>query len=73
MFTNLNILMINNKVDTADLANELNTTERVICSRLSGVTEFKLDEMLKIKKKFFPDYTLDQIFDDSIKLIENIK
>lgn len=73
MFTNLNILMINNKVDIADIADELKTTERVICSRLSGATEFKLDEMLKIKKKFFPDYTLDQIFDDSIKLIENIK
>lgn len=73
MFTNLNILMINNKVNVSDLANALETTDRVISSRLSGNTEFKLDEMLKIKKKFFPDYTLDQIFDDTIKLIENIK
>ena len=39
-------------------------------NRFKGNTEFKRSEMLIIKKKLFPTYTLDQLFDDEIEIID---
>lgn len=71
MYKNLQILMINNNITEDDIARELNITTKAIKHRLTGNTDFKRSEMLVIKKKLFPNYTLDQIFDDEIKIIEN--
>lgn len=70
MYKNLQILMINEKVSEKDLAEDLNLTTKAIKYRLSGETEFKRSEMLIIKKKSFPNYTLDQLFDDEVKIID---
>lgn len=69
MYKNLQILMINEKVSEKKLAEELNLTAKAIRYRLSGETEFKRSEMIIIKKKLFPNYTLDQLFDDEVKII----
>lgn len=70
MYKNLQILMINNNVTEENLADALNLTIKAIQHRLKGNTEFKRSEMLIIKKQIFPNYSLDQIFDDEIKIIE---
>lgn len=70
MYRNLQILMINEKVSEDDFARELNLTIKAVRYRLSGETEFKRNEMLIIKKKLFPNYTLDQLFDDEVKIID---
>lgn len=71
MYKNLKILMINNNVTGEDIAKALDKTTKAITYRLTGNTDFKRSEMLLIKKKLFPNYTLDQIFDDDIKIIED--
>lgn len=71
MYKNLQILMINNNVTEDDIANTLKLTVKAIRHRFTGNTEFKRSEMLAIKKTLFPNYTLDQLFDDDIKILEN--
>ncbi len=71
MYKNLQILMINNNISENDIADVLNLTLKAVKHRFSGNTEFKRSEMLIIKKKLFPNYTLDQLFDDDIKILEN--
>lgn len=70
MYKNLQILMINNNVKEEDIATALDITVKAVQHRLKGNTEFKRSEMLIIKKNLFPNYTLDQLFDDDIKIIE---
>ncbi len=71
MYKNLQILMINNNVTEDDIATVLNLTVKAVKHRFNGNTEFKRSEMLIIKRQLFPNYTLDQLFDDDIKIIEN--
>lgn len=71
MYKNLQILMINNNVTEDDIATVLNLTVKAVKHRFNGNTEFKRIEMLIIKRQLFPNYTLDQLFDDDIKIIEN--
>lgn len=71
MYKNLQILMIINNVTDEDIASALKITLKAVRYRLSGETEFKRSEMLIIKKQLFPKYTLDQLFDDDIKIVEN--
>ncbi len=70
MYKNLQILMINNNLSEKDIAETLNLTLKAIQHRFKGNTEFKRSEMLIIKKKLFPTYTLDQLFDDEIEIID---
>jgi len=70
VYKNLQILMINNNVKEEDIATALDITVKAVQHRLKGNTEFKRSEMLIIKKNLFPNYTLDQLFDDDIKIIE---
>ena len=70
MYKNLQILMINNNIDEKDIAVALNWTLKAIQHRFKGNTEFKRSEMLIIKKNLFPTYTLDQLFDDDIEIID---
>lgn len=62
--------MINKGVTDEHLAETLNLPLKPVRNRLLGITEFKRSEMLNIKRFVFPDYTLDQIFNDEIDLIE---
>ncbi len=70
MYKNLQILMINNNIDEKDIAVALNLTLKAVQHRFKGNTEFKRSEMLIIKKNLFPTYTLDQLFDDDIEIID---
>lgn len=71
MYKNLQILMIINNVTEDDISNALEITIKAVRHRFNGNTEFKRSEMLIIKKRLFPNYTLDQLFDDDIKIVEN--
>ena len=70
MYKNLQILMISNNVSEETLATTLGLSLKAIQHRFKGNTEFKRSEMLIVKKKLFPSYTLDQLFDDDIKILE---
>jgi len=63
--------MINNNVSDEDIASLLNITLKAVRHRFNGNTEFKRSEMLLIKHHLFPNYTLDQLFDDDTKIVEN--
>lgn len=62
MFPNLNAEMAREKLTIKSLAEISGINYESLKLKLRGVTEFKLCEMIAIKKKAFPDKTLDYLF-----------
>lgn len=62
MFSNLNAEMAREKLTIKSLAEISGINYESLKLKLRGVTEFKLCEMIAIKKKVFPDKTLDYLF-----------
>lgn len=62
MFPNLSAEMGRAKLTIKGLAEISNINYESLKLKLRGVTEFKLCEMLSIKKNAFPDKTLDYLF-----------
>lgn len=62
MFYNLNAEMGRTKLTIKKLAELSGINYESLKLKLRGVTEFKLCEMVAIKKKVFPDKTLDYLF-----------
>ena len=62
MFPNLNAEMGRTKLTIKDLAEISHINYESLKLKLRGVTEFKLGEMLAIKKSAFPDKSLDYLF-----------
>ena len=50
------------KIKRKDIAAALDIDEKTLRLKLDGTTQFKANEMLKIKDTFFPDLTLDYLF-----------
>lgn len=69
---NLRLLMINYGIADIDLAKELKLSLKAVRNRLLGKTDFKRNEMILVKKKFFPNYSMEQLFDDSMEIVEKI-
>ena len=53
---------INNK----DLAETIGKDEKTISNKISCRTEFTRREMVAIKKKYFPECTLDYLFEQAV-------
>ena len=61
MFPNLSAEMARNKMNLKMLSSETEIGYESLKNKMSGVTEFKRDEMIKIKK-VFPECTMDYLF-----------
>ena len=62
MFPNLNAEIGRAKLNIKRLSELTNINYETLKLKLRGVTEFKLAEMISIKKNAFPDKTLDYLF-----------
>lgn len=67
MFPNLSAEMGRAKLSIKNLADLTGINYDTLKLKFRGITEFKLCEMVEIKRKAFPDKTLDYLFatDDS--------
>lgn len=63
MYINLEFEMKKIGKTSEDLAKLLKKSRKASTNRLSGKTEFSLNEILLIKKEWFPDKTLDYLFE----------
>lgn len=59
---NLEAEMVRCEVDREELCKLLNISYQALHSKIVGKTEFKADEMFKIKKRLGTDLTLDKLF-----------
>lgn len=67
MFPNLNAEMGRAKINIKNLSEISGINYDSLKLKLRGVTEFKRCEMISIKKKAFPDKTLDYLFETDVK------
>lgn len=65
MFPNLNAEMARAKLTIKDLSRVTAINYETLKLKFRGITEFKLCEMVQIKRKVFPNKTLDYLFETS--------
>lgn len=63
MYRNLEAEMARNNVSRKDIANSLNVRYATIIDKLKGKYPIKLDEAIKIKNEFFPNFTVEYLFE----------
>ena len=63
MFPNLTAEMARMKISIKRLSEITGINYETLKLKFRGITEFKLCEMLAIKKKAFPDKTMDYLFE----------
>ena len=64
MYGNLKAEMARCEISQSDIAKAINTTEKTVKNKLTGVTEFSFFETLKIRDSFFPAWDLEKLFSD---------
>lgn len=62
MFFNLNAEMARSKLTQSDLARVLNLNSSTISDKMNGKRDFWLLECKKIRDSFFPQLTIDYLF-----------
>lgn len=62
MYRNLEAEMARNGITRKDISSFLNVRYATVVQKLSGKYRFKLDEAFTIKKKFFPELSLEYLF-----------
>jgi predicted transcriptional regulator len=60
--SNLNAEMARCGVKKTDIANLLGLRYATVIDKMSGKSRFYYDECMKIKKKFFPNHSLEYLF-----------
>lgn len=63
MYMNLRAEMVRSNIDMLDIAKHLSVRYATVCDKMNGKYRFYYDEALEIKKKFFPDYSLEYLFE----------
>ena len=64
MFKNLNAEFVRIGISPhVGVAVSLNCSERTARNRLNGKTQFSIFEAVKIKEKYFPELTVDYLFE----------
>lgn len=63
MFSNLNVEMAREKMSIKSLAEISNIRYDSLKNKMRGVTEFRRDEMYRIKKNAFPRLSIDYLFE----------
>lgn len=61
MYSELIILMSKNKVSIIDISKELNLRRETISNKIKGKSKFTIEEITKIRDKFFPEISLDKL------------
>lgn len=62
MYRNLEAEMVRHDISRKDIAKFLNLRYATIVQKLNGTYSFKLNEAMLIKKEFFPDLTMEYLF-----------
>lgn len=62
MYRNLEAEMARKGITRKDISSFLNVRYATVVQKLNGKYGFKLDEAFIIKKKFFPDLSLEYLF-----------
>lgn len=63
VLVNLKAEMVRNNVKPKDIADELNVRLATIYDKLNGHYDFSFNEAIRIKRRFFPDYDIEYLFD----------
>lgn len=63
MYRNLLAEMARKSITKKEIAKFLDLRVATICDKINGKYSFKLDEAFKIKKKFFPQLSIEYLFD----------
>lgn len=64
MLRNLKAEMVRNNIKTKDIAELLGVRDATVYDKLNGHYDFSFNEALTIKRKFFPKYDLEYLFDN---------
>lgn len=62
MFPNLNAELARNRMTIKNLSDLTEIPYETLKGKMSGKTEFKLSEMISIKRKVFPNLSTDYLF-----------
>ena len=62
MTQNLMAEIAKKRIKKKEIAEALQIDERTLRNKLDGHTQFRANEMLKIKDTFFPEQSLDYLF-----------
>lgn len=62
MFPNLRAEMARKGITTKDLSSCLGCSPKTVLNKFSGKSEFTRVELFKIKNEFFPDLTIEYLF-----------
>ena len=63
MYANLEAEMTRVGIKNEDIAKVIKRDERTVRNKRAGVTAFTLDETLAIRDKFFPELSLEYLFE----------
>lgn len=63
MYMNLQAEMLRRNIKREDLAKFLGIRASSISNKINGKHYFKFNEAMEIKKEFFPELTLDYLFE----------
>ena len=63
MFPNLMAEMARKGITQKDISTCIKKDKSTLSDKMNGKREFKISEIKKIKDTFFPDLTLDYLFD----------
>lgn len=63
MYRNLLAEMARKNITKKEIANFLDLRVATICDKINGKYSFKLDEAFKIKKEFFPQLSVEYLFE----------
>lgn len=63
MYKNLEAEMVRSGVTSEIIASTIGRSYNSVRARLNGKIPFTLDEAMLIKKKLFPDWPMDYLFD----------
>lgn len=64
-FPNLRAEMARHGIRVGDVAKTLGLSYSAAYKKITGHSEFTLSELVIIRKKFFPDKTLDYLFEET--------
>lgn len=62
MLSNLESVRREKGITLADMADLLHLRYQTVSDKISGVSDFKFGEALKLQRKFFPEYDLIFLF-----------
>lgn len=69
MYRNLRAEMAREGIDYEDIAKALGVSQSTVSRKMNGQGKFFYDETLAIRNKFFPDCTLEYLFEKNEQLI----